>query len=102
MWFLIVIFVSSDLERVHVPGVHPVVPDGRHVGRRRVLRVAETTEAEATQQPSLHHHQAEPVRDGADEGLSVAGQADAVVHQVDHSAARQRHAAEAVQQDAGL
>lgn len=84
--------------------MHPVVPDGRHVGRHRVLRVAEAPEAEAAQQPALHHHQAEPVRDGADEGLPDAGQADAVVHQVDHGgrATRQRHAAEAVQQDAGL
>lgn len=59
-----------------------VVPDGRRADVRRVLRVAETAQAQAAQQPTLHHHQTEPVRDGANEGVPGANrQADAVVHE---------------------
>lgn len=81
-----------------------VVPDGRHGGVRRVLRVAQATEAQVAEQPALHHHETEPVRDGAHEGVPGTGQTDAVVHQVDHGgrARVQRHAAEAVQQVARL
>lgn len=98
-------FRRERVERLVVFDVRAVVLGGRVVGVRRVLRAAETAEAEAAEQSSLHHHQTEPVRDRAHEGLPRARETHAVVHQTvdgDGAAARQRHDAEAVQQDGRL
>lgn len=83
-----------------------VVPDGRLAGMRLVLRMAQTPEAQVAEQPSLHHQQAEPVRDGADEGLPDSCQTNAVVHQIvdgrRNGSPQRQHVAQAVQQDGRL
>lgn len=112
-WINITHECYREFERFGRVGVPGVVPDGRRADVRRFLRVAETAQAQAAQQSSLHHHQAEPVRDGADEGVpGTGGQADAVVHETvdgrgpspqrQRRHGRRRYAAQAVQQDGRL
>lgn len=60
-----------------------IVPDRCRFSLHHVLRVAETAEANDSEQSALHHHQAKSVRDGAHEGISSFDrQTDAVVHQI--------------------
>lgn len=98
-----------EFERLVVPDLCAVIFDGRLVGVRRVLRAPKTAQAEIAQQSALHHHQTEPVRDRAHEGLSRAGETDAVVHEIIHgvcggdgTTTAARYVTEAVQQDGRL
>lgn len=89
-----------EFKQLRVLDLFAVVLDGRHVDGHRVLRVAETAEAQVAQQSTLHHDQAESVRDCAHEGLSRASQTDAVVHKiVDGVSATQWNHAKTVQQN---